>query len=48
MIRAGDKLFACRKRQPENDHVTEVFKKFRNKINREITKSKKILFCKLF
>ena len=41
MIKARNKLFACRKRQLENDCVTEVFKKFRNKINGEITKSKK-------
>ena len=48
MIKARNKLFACRKRQPENDHVTEVCKKFRNKINREITKSKKYYFANYF
>ena len=48
MIKARNKLFAHRKRQPENDHVTEVFKKFRNKMNREITKSKKYYFANYF
>ena len=48
MIKARNKLFARRKSQPENDHVTEVFKKFKNKIKREITKSKKYYFANYF
>ena len=41
MIKFRNKLFARKKRQPNNANVTELFNKFRNRINREI---KEILF----
>ena len=42
-IKVRNKLFARKKRQPKNADVRELFKKFRNRINREILKSKKII-----
>ena len=48
MIKVRNKLFAWRKRQPNNAGVCELFKKFRNRINREIIKSKKDYFAKYF
>ena len=48
MIKVRNKLFARKKRQPKNAGVCELFKKFRNRINREILKSKKDYFAKYF
>ena len=48
MIKVRNKLFAREKRQPNNAGVCELFKKFRNRINREILKSKKDYFAKYF
>ena len=48
MIKFRNKLFACKKRQPNNSNVTELFNKFRNRINREIIKSKKSYFTNYF
>ena len=41
MITFRNKLFARKKTQPNNANLTELFNKFRNRINREIIKSKK-------
>ena len=46
MIKFRNKLFARKKRQPNN--ATELFNKFRNRINREIIKSKKSYFTNYF
>ena len=48
MIKVRNKLFARRKRQPNNAGVCELFKKFRNRINGEIIKSKKVYFANYF
>ena len=48
MIKVRNKLFARRKRQPNNAGVCELFKKLRNRINREIIKSKKYYFANYF
>ena len=48
MIKVRNKLFVRKKRQPKNAGVCELFKKFRNRINREILKSKKDYFAKYF
>ena len=48
MIKVRNKLFARKKWQPNNAGVCELFKKFRNRINREILKSKKDYFAKYF
>ena len=42
MIKFRNKLFARKKRQPNNNSIVELFNKFRNRINREITKSKNL------
>ena len=41
LIKLRDRLFARKKRQPENDHVHDVYNKVRNKVSRELKKSKK-------
>ena len=48
MIKFRNKLFARKKRQPNNTSIVELFNKFRNKINREIIKSKKSYFTNYF
>ena len=48
MIKFRNKLFARKKRQPNNANVTEPFNKFRNRINREIIQSKKSYFTNYF
>ena len=40
LIKIRDKLFARKKRQPENQTVSEAYNRVRNKVNREIQKSK--------
>ena len=41
LIRIRDRLFERKKRQPENDHVREVYNRVRNRVSRELEKSKK-------
>ena len=48
MIKFRNKLFARKKRQPSNNSIVELFNKFRNRINKEITKSKKSYFANYF
>ena len=48
MIKFGNNFFASKKRQPNNANVTELFNKFRNRINREIITSIKSYFTNYF
>ena len=41
LIKIRDRLFARRKRQPENDHIKEVHSVARNRVSRLLAKSKK-------
>ena len=41
MISIRDRLFARKKRQPEDEHVREVYNRVRNRVSRELGKSKK-------
>ena len=41
MIKIRDKLFARKKRQPNNENCKHLYSLFRNRINREIKKFKK-------
>ena len=41
LIKVRDRLFARKKRQPTNDHVREVYNLARNRVTREIDKSRK-------
>ena len=41
MIRIKNSLFARKKRQPLNKNIKLLYNKFRNRVNRELTKSKK-------
>ena len=40
LIKVRDNLFARKKRQPENDHVRQVYNSARNRVTRELKKSK--------
>ena len=48
MIKIRNKLFACKKRQPNNANITKLYNLFRNRINREIKQSKKIYYNNYF
>ena len=48
MIQVRDRLFARKKRQPLNDHVQEVYNLARNRVTREIEKSKKSYYDTYF
>ena len=48
MIRIKNKLFARKKRQPSNDKVKQLYNIFRNRVNRELKKSKKAYFTAYF
>ena len=41
LMRVRDRLFERTKRQPENDHVREVYNRVRNRVSRLLGKSKK-------
>ena len=41
LIKLRDRLFERKKRQPENDHVREVYNRVRNRVSRQLEKSKK-------
>ena len=41
LIKIRDRLFNRKKRQPENERVKEIYNRVRNRINRELKKSKK-------
>ena len=40
-MKIRDRLFERKKRQPENDHVREVYNRVRNKVSHNLKKSKK-------
>ena len=46
MIKIKNKLFNCKKRQPNNDNIKRLYNIFRNRVNRELIKSKKIYYTK--
>ena len=48
MINVRNKLFQRKKRQPNNLNVRHLFKLFRNRINREIKKSKRDYYNQYF
>ena len=48
MIKIKNKLFNRKKRQPTNENVNKLYKLFRNRVNRELTKSKKNYYDKYF
>ena len=48
MIKIRNKLFARKKRQPNNANITKLYSLFRNRINREIKQSKKIYYNNYF
>ena len=41
LMRIRDRLFERKKRQPQNDHVREVYNRVRNRVSRQLEKSKK-------
>ena len=41
LIKLRDRLFERKKRQPENEHVREVYNRVRNRVSRELERSKK-------
>ena len=41
LIRVRNRLFERKKRQPENDHVNEIYNRARNRVSRLLEKSKK-------
>ena len=47
-IKMKNKLFERKKRQPNNENVKILYNLFRNKVNRELSKSKKIILCYIF
>ena len=48
MIKIKNKLFNRKKRQPNNDNVRRLYNLFRNRVNRELIKSKKNYYAKYF
>ena len=41
LMKIRDRLFERKKRQPENDHVREIYNRVRNRVSRQLEKSKK-------
>ena len=48
MIKVKNKLFNRKKRQPKNDEIKRLYKLFRNRVNRELIKSKKNYYTNFF
>ena len=48
LIKQRDKLFARKKRQPNNENVSKIYKLFRNRVTRELKKSKKKYYTNYF
>ena len=48
MITIKNKLFNRKKRQPNNDNIKRLYNIFRNRVNRELIKSKKNYYTKFF
>ena len=48
MIKIKNKLFYRKKRQPNNENIKKLYNIFRNRVNRELYKSKKEYYSKYF
>ena len=48
MIKIKNKLFYRKKRQPNNDKINKLYNIFRNRVNRELIKSKKDYYSEYF
>ena len=48
MIKIRDKLFTRKKRQPNNEDIKQYYNIFRNRVNREIKRSKKSYYTLYF
>ena len=48
MIKIKNNLFYRKKRQPNNENVLKLYKLFRNRVNRELIKSKKEYYNQYF
>ncbi len=48
LIKERNNLFKRKKRQPSNENVNRLYNLFRNRINRELKKSKKVYYTKYF
>ena len=48
MIKIRNKLFRRKKRQPKNEENKRLYNLFRNRVNRELKKSKKNYFTDFF
>ena len=48
MIKIKNKLFYRKKRQPNNDNINKLYNIFRNRVNRELIKSKKDYYSEYF
>ena len=48
MIKIKNKLFNRKKRQPKNEDIKILYNLFRNRVNRELIKSKKNYYAKYF
>ena len=48
MIKTKNKLFHRKKRQPNNDNVKKLYNIFRNRVNRELHRSKRDYYSKYF
>ena len=48
MIKIRNKLFYKKKKQPNNENNKRLYNLFRNRINRELKKSKKDFYCHYF
>ena len=48
MIKIRNKIFARKKRQPTNDEYKRLYNLFRNRVNRELKKSKKQYYAEYF
>ena len=48
MIKTKNKLFYRKKRQPNNDNVKKLYNIFRNRVNRELNRSKRDYYSKYF
>ena len=48
LIKVRDRLFARKKREPDNTLVKQTYNRARNRVNREITKAKKAHYKSYF
>ena len=48
MIKIRNKIFKRKKRQPNNEHFKQLYNLFRNRVNRELKRSKKTYYTEFF